>query len=657
VIQSARNIIQHHWPVILLIIINMVIGLAVVHDYGQSWDEPGIQKYAGQALSAYGRLIRGEAPPDYESDHMYYGPAFGMLGELSVRRLDASCFGWLSAYYWHLVYFLCFQAAVISLYGLSSRWMGRWPAFGVALLFMTQPLLWGHAFINPKDIPFLAFFLMSIALGFAMVDKANAVHLHDGGLLQSTLSVKEFKNEWKISMTTKKVIALIIVILWAAVGVFLVFFDEVVNNLLASSVSAVYDAGGQGFWGSLFSRLAPNAAQVPVDSYISKAQSMASQWEGVLYILVGLVLAFILLRLIAPASYRSLVDCGIKPGIKSCINFLKKPYVCWAAIILGLTISVRVLGPYAGILVGLFAVWKMGKRSLLILVPYFSLALLISYITWPFLWRDPVGRFLESVQVMSRFVEPDIGAQGGSAPWFDLGKMLTIQLTETLLFLFLAGLVAALFRAKDRNYLEPLLLWVLWFLVPVIGTMVSGSTLYDNFRQLFFLLPPVFIVGGLALEELFSRFNKLWLNGIVIALLVLPGISACIQLHPYEYIYYNSFVGGVKGVFRQYELDYWATSYKEAAEYLNEVAPPDSRIGVVGTDLIFKPYARHDLKVTFFNGVDVGEGFNYVVISSRANNDLAVCPNAKVIKTIERDEAVLTAIKQISSPEDCVLSP
>jgi hypothetical protein len=655
--QSVRRFFKMHWPIILLIIINMVIGLAVVRDYGQSWDEPGIQKYAVQALSAYGRFIRGEAPPDYESDHMYYGPSFGMLGELSVRALGKSSLDWLSADYWHLVYFLCFQAAVISLYGLSSRWMGRWAAFGVALLFTTQPLLWGHAFINPKDIPFLAFFLMSVTLGFAMVDKGIGVGLPEESIPQAALSMKEFKSEWRSSKPAKKIIALIVAVLWATTGIFLVFFDEEVNNTLASTVTSIYGTGGEGFLGSLFYRLAPNAAQVPVDSYISKAQSMASQWEGVLYILVGLVLAFILLRLVAPSSYSSLVDRGVKPGAKGCFFFLKKPYVYWAAIILGLTISVRVLGPYAGILVGLFAVWKMGKRSLLILVPYFSLALLISYITWPFLWRDPVGRFLESVQVMSRFVEPDIGAQGGSAPWFDLGKMLTIQLTETLLFLFLAGLVAALFRAKDRNYLEPLLLWVLWFLVPVIGTMVSGSTLYDNFRQLFFLLPPVFIVGGLSLEWLFSRINKPLLNGIVIALLVMPGIYACIQLHPYEYIYYNSFVGGVKGVFRQYELDYWATSYKEAAEYLNEVAPPDSRIGVVGTDLIFKPYARPDLKVTFFNGVDVGEGFNYVVISSRANNDLAVCPNAKVIKTIERDEAVLTAIKQISSPEDCVLSP
>jgi hypothetical protein len=113
----------------------------------------------------------------------------------------------------------------------------------------------------------------------------------------------------------------------------------------------------------------------------------------------------------------------------------------------------------------------------------------------------------------------------------------------------------------------------------------------------------------------------------------------------------------VKGAFRHYELDYWATSYKEAAEYLNEVAPLNAAIGIIGTDVIFKPYSRQDLQVSYFNGVDVGEGFDYVVLTSRANNDLAVCPQAKVIKNIERDGAVLTAIKKVSSPEECVLSP
>ena len=31
-----------------------------------------------------------------------------------------------------------------------------------ALLFASQPLIWGHSFINSKDLPFMVFFLASI---------------------------------------------------------------------------------------------------------------------------------------------------------------------------------------------------------------------------------------------------------------------------------------------------------------------------------------------------------------------------------------------------------------------------------------------------------------------------------------------------------------
>ena len=49
--------------------------------------------------------------------------------------------------------------------------MKPYAALAAAALFSWQPMLWGHAFINPKDPPFLSFFLASICLGFEMVDR------------------------------------------------------------------------------------------------------------------------------------------------------------------------------------------------------------------------------------------------------------------------------------------------------------------------------------------------------------------------------------------------------------------------------------------------------------------------------------------------------
>jgi hypothetical protein len=660
--QTDKNFRQH-WPIILMIIINIAIGLAVFRDYGQSWDEPGIQKYAGQSLSAYTRLFRNEAPPVYESDLMYYGPAFGMLGMLMVQALMFINSGGMSIDYWHLAYFLSFQIAVLSLFFLSRRWMSHWAAFSVATLFASQPLLWGHAFINPKDIPFMGFFLLSVTLGFRMVEKRIVAHAPEGEILQPSFTLRELASEWIKKTRIGKWITIVVVALWLCLGAFLLLFNGLIRNIIASMVILAYKSGGQNFWGRLFTRLAPNASHVPVESYIEKAQTLSVRWEGFIFLLSGLVIAILLLKLISPVGYRRFIEHGIKPGFKSSLVYLKIPIVFISATVLGLTISIRVLGPYAGVLVGLYALWKVGRKSVFAMFPYYGVALLVSYLTWPYLWRDPIGRFIKSMGIMFNFVQPNVlPFQGGLVesavlPWYYLPKLMMVQLTEPVLILFIAGLVIALLHLKSQKYLEPFLLWMLWLLLPVLGMVVSHSSLYDNFRQLLFVLPPIFIMGGLVLDKVFSRFNRVWLNLLVIAVIAIPGISASFHLHPYEYIYFNSFVGGVKSAFRHYELDYWATSYKEAAEYLNEVAPTNAKIGVVGTDLIFNPYARPDLEVSYFNGVDVNENFDYVVVTSRANNDLGVCPRAKVIKIIEREGAVLASIKHISSPEECILSP
>ena len=70
----------------------------------------------------------------------------------------------------HFVYFVTFLVGVWAFYQLAIRWMSHNAAFGATLLFMTQPVFWGHAFINPKDIPLLSLFLLSVYLGMRMHD-------------------------------------------------------------------------------------------------------------------------------------------------------------------------------------------------------------------------------------------------------------------------------------------------------------------------------------------------------------------------------------------------------------------------------------------------------------------------------------------------------
>ena len=89
------------------------------------------------------------------------------------------------------------------------------------------------------------------------------------------------------------------------------------------------------------------------------------------------------------------------------------------------------------------------------------------------------------------------------------------------------------------------------------------------------------MLAGLGVDQLIAIVKLPILKAALLMIMVLPGVYSCIQLHPYEYIYYNSIVGGVQGANRKFELDYWVTSFRESLYYINEVAKPKTKARVV----------------------------------------------------------------------------
>ncbi|MCX6059614.1 MAG: glycosyltransferase family 39 protein [Chloroflexi bacterium] len=164
---------QH--SILILLIINMAVGLLTFRNYGLSWDEPLFYDYANSLGYAYspaawfsGNFNLENAYGASGTDHANRGPAYILIAHPVVSVLES--FGMDNASAWHLVNFFTFQIGVYLLYRLSKKWMSKPAALASSALFAWQPLLWGHAFINPKDIPFLVFFLAAICFGFEMAD-------------------------------------------------------------------------------------------------------------------------------------------------------------------------------------------------------------------------------------------------------------------------------------------------------------------------------------------------------------------------------------------------------------------------------------------------------------------------------------------------------
>jgi hypothetical protein len=189
---------------------------------------------------------------------------------------------------------------------------------------------------------------------------------------------------------------------------------------------------------------------------------------------------------------------------------------------------------------------------------------------------------------------------------------------------------------------------LLWFLIPFAYVLLRQPSMYDGFRHFFFMIPPVFLFAGFAFEKLFDVLRTRTAAIVFVTLMLLPGIIPAFRLHPYEYTYYNSFIGGTDGAFRTYETEYWLTCYKEAIEDLEKQIAEPATIYVHREAYIAATYANPGLTVLDERGaLDQIKSGDYVLINSRSNEDLKTFEDAPIMLQVIRGDAVFCTIRRI----------
>jgi len=579
-----------------------IAGLLTFNQYGESWDDRSLQKYAEKSIAAYTTFPQEGVVNIGRDDLGFYGPFFVMFTDWASKSLS-TILPFSLPDLRHLIYYLTYFAGVLAFHSIAKRWLTQIPALGATLLFALQPVLWGHAFMNPKDTPFLALFLLSISFG---------IHAFDSLKPDSTID---------LSPRSKRTLTLLTVFWLVSVFGLFIFTQAILTYIETLVVSA--QAGNA----NLFSLIAKDITAVPAETYTQRYFVLFLQLRTFYFLLFTSTLLFTWRKL----NYQLL------------ITFLT---ILPAALVLGLSTSTRILGPFAGIIIAYYALRTKGKQSIPALFMYAVIALIATYLSWPYLWMNPVPRFFESLREMSLY--PWLGGvifngelyQSTNLPVTYLPVLLAIQLTEPVWLLSLAGWVVAVQnKEKKRTLVEVALLW---FVIPLLAFIFMRIALYDNFRQILFILPPIFLMAGVAFEAI---KNVKWQAALIVVSL-LPGMIGIVTLHPYEYIYYNQFVGGVDGARDRFEMDYWAISYREAADYVNSVASPNADIWVEGPAQLFSLFAREDLKIYSSGELDRAESYEYVVTFTRYDFDETVYPDAEIVHRIERDGAVLAVIKK-----------
>jgi hypothetical protein len=658
----ARRITDRNIPdslVVLFVLFNLVLGFIIVDDYGISWD-----MFAEMEHGAYTLDYIAQSNPlvskQYSMGELnYYGPAFVTAAEAITRPLQSI---WpelrtLTVYYG--LNFILFQLGVYFFYQLSKRLMNNWTALVATVVFATQPLFFGHAVINVKDLPLLSMFLISIALGLDLFDRIEKAEY-------KKLSKDIFKDfqetlraEWRSApiRPRKRIIhlATAITILFTITFILWQFLIEYLNSIITEA----YLSQGETFLGRLFHRLAENISDIPLEAYLSKAAILLQRAVTYGFIILIIILLFFLIKKL-PKSSQKLWGITLQPYLgdldrtfpKRVIGYLLKPWVLFAGIAAGLAGAVRVTGLASwGLIIVIGVLFRKGKA----LAPLFAYSLitwLITYLSWPFLWWAKLPGLIRSYKVMGRFpLSLSVLVDGEyfestNLPASYIFKLLPIQFTEPVVIGFLIGLIVFILQVKNKKIpLGYAALLAFWFFVPVLLILIRRPTMFDNFRHMLFIMPPVLVIFGIGLDWLLNSINWRWVSVVIGILVIFPGAIALINLHPYQYVYYNQFVGGVGGAYDQYEMDYWGTSYREGIEYINEVADTEASVVVWGPSGLAEYFARPDLNIISSDDFLGSDSKFYVLVLARFNAQnyyYADLPSAYVI---EREGAQFTVVR------------
>jgi hypothetical protein len=224
-------------------------------------------------------------------------------------------------------------------------------------------------------------------------------------------------------------------------------------------------------------------------------------------------------------------------------------------------------------------------RLSLLLIPTAIAAYAVMGFVWPWGVANPLNPIV-AIETFSHFFEkPWQELFEGQRltpvemPWDYVPLLMALKLPEILLLLGCAGVAGSLVAAC-RGVLTPRQRAIYFGIalaaaLPVLVTLVTRPAMYNGIRHFVFVMPPLAVAGGLAgvwIVERAARFGRFVpaLLAVCFATGVALPVVEMARLHPYEYVFYNHIIGGVRGAQTRFMLDYWGLSFKQAGQQLRE---------------------------------------------------------------------------------------
>jgi hypothetical protein len=318
--------------------------------------------------------------------------------------------------------------------------------------------------------------------------------------------------------------------------------------------------------------------------------------------------------------------------------------------------------------------WRDLLRLGLALLGVAAIAWTVMLAFWPFGQIKPFRNPIVAFQKFSNFWEGVTVLYDGQlliardVPRWYLPHMYLLNLPEFYFLAWLLGgasLVALLARRAfggadaKRRLLESLFVLSLATL-PVAWVVLRRTPIFNVNRHVLFVVPFLAVLAGVSAAVFLGRPG--WSRARILAavglgLLLLLTAVDMVQLHPYQYVYYNRlFAGGVAGAAGRYETDYWGSSYKEGIEWLLEhypERPPRERVRVAGYSTSRVPFwyylGRSEAGRRLFEAVEV-EQSPHVVFGPTAIREHEKV-EGRVLHVVERQGTPLLYIFEVRAPE------
>ncbi|MDP3940764.1 MAG: glycosyltransferase family 39 protein [bacterium] len=245
---------------------------------------------------------------------------------------------------------------------------------------------------------------------------------------------------------------------------------------------------------------------------------------------------------------------------------------------------------------------KISKAQLAWIVKYLLLiqviAVVVFYLSWPYLWEHTFNRFISTIQY---YLGIGTGKAYQDASFFFLGfntyPLLYFFYTTPFptLVLLCIGIISAI-RQLLKAQSKVLVLWMLMFFVPLLRLALPGLSSYGGIRQALEFVVGMSLLSGYAAFVILRYFKKrrypIRLDYIFMIIFVIAAIHMSYKiynLHPYENLFFNSFVGGLKGA-KEGQFPGWENSfgngYYQGVRWINEHAEKNAKLSfsIVGAE-------------------------------------------------------------------------